>query len=471
MADSVPSIAGVVWSGTIAGVNLFTTDGGVLGSQESVDPGPDAPLAARMRPRSLDEIAGQEALLAPGKPLRVAIERDNLRSAIFWGPPGCGKSTVAAVIARCTRAAFVSFSAVVGGVPEVRRIIEAAKERRRAGGARTLLFVDEIHRFNKSQQDAFLPHVEDGTIVLVGATTENPYFSVNAPLLSRARVFPFQALDVLAVEGVLRRAISDDDRGLGGSVEVDDDAMRFLAAAAGGDARAALGALELAASLLPAQTNRIDLAAAEGAVGRRAIGYDKSGDAHYDTASAWIKSIRGSDPDASIYYLARMLEAGEDPRFLARRLVILASEDIGCADPHALPIAMAAFHATQSIGMPECALNLSHATLYLASTPKSNACTVALARAKEDVANRPFPGVPPHLRDSHYQGAKALGHGIDYRYPHDYADHFVMQRYLPEGLPSHRYYEPSNSGVEARIAARLDRLWHAEPVDEDGTQP
>ncbi|MFM7322346.1 MAG: replication-associated recombination protein A [Armatimonadota bacterium] len=452
-------------------MNLFTDEGRLGGGAEGADPGPDAPLAARMRPRTLDEIAGQDALLAPGKPLRIAIERDNLRSAIFWGPPGCGKSTVAAVIARGTRAAFVSFSAVVGGVPEVRRIIEAAKERRRAGGARTLLFVDEIHRFNKGQQDAFLPHVEDGTIVLIGATTENPYFSVNAPLLSRARVFPFQALGAESVEGVLRRAIADAERGLGGAVELDEDALRYLAAAAGGDARAGLGALELAASLLPAGVSRIDLAAAEAAVGRRAIGYDKAGDAHYDTASAWVKSIRGSDPDASVYYLARMLEAGEDPRFLARRLVILASEDVGCADPHALPIAVAAFQATQSIGLPECALNLSHATIYLASTPKSNACTVALGRAKEDVAKVPFAGVPVHLRDSHYQGAKALGHGTGYRYPHDFADNFVMQRYFPVGLPSRRYYEPTASGVEARIAARLERLWGAsESEPEEGSR-
>lgn len=425
-------------------------------------PDTGAPLAARMRPQTLDEVAGQRHLLGPGKPLRRAIENDDLRSAIFWGPPGCGKSTVASVIARTTKAYFENFSAVTGGVADVRKIIATAKENRKADGRRTLLFVDEIHRFNKSQQDAFLPHVEDGTVVLIGATTENPYFSVNAPLLSRARLFPFEALTDEDIGGVLDRALTDSDRGLGGrGLVLEPEARAYLIGASGGDARTVLNALDLAASLALGQGGAISLAVAEEAVGRKAIGYDREGDAHYDTVSAFIKSMRGSDPNAAVYYLSRMLEAGEDARFIARRLVIFASEDIGCADPFALPLAVAAFSATEKIGLPECALNLSHATIYLASAPKSNACTVALGRAKEDVRSAPFPGVPKHLRDSHYKGAKALGHGAGYRYPHDYPENFVQERYLPEGLPTRGapYYEPSENGVEAKIKARLARLW------------
>lgn len=416
------------------------------------------PLAARQRPRNLSEVAGQRHLLDVGKPLQRAIERDELRSALFWGPPGCGKSTVASVIARTTRSHFENFSAVTGGVADVRKIIEAAKERRRAHATRTLLFVDEIHRFNKAQQDAFLPHVEDGTVVLIGATTENPYFSINAPLLSRARIYPFQALTDEDIATVLERALADVERGLGGQgITLAPDAKTYLASAAGGDARAALGALELAVFL--AEGTEITLAHVEEAIGRRAIGYDKAGDAHYDTVSALIKSIRGSDPDAAIYYLARMLEAGEDPRFLARRLVILASEDIGCADPSALPLAMAGFQAVENIGLPECALNLAQVTLYLAAAPKSNACTVALGRAREAVRSQPFSGVPKPLRDSHAKGVKALGHGVGYLYPHDFSGNFVQQRYLPEGLSKTPYYEPTENGVEARIKQRLARLW------------
>jgi putative ATPase len=417
------------------------------------------PLAARMRPRTLDEVAGQALLLGPGKPLRKAIEQDNLRSAIFWGPPGCGKSTIAAVIARSTSAHFENFSAVIGGVADVRKIIEAARERKKMYGARTLLFVDEIHRFNKAQQDAFLPHVEDGTVILIGATTENPFFSVNAPLLSRARLFAFQTLTEEDISAVIDRSLADTERGLGArNLSLTPDARTYLVSAANGDARNALNALELAANL--SGDGVISLEIAEEAVGRRAIGYDKEGDAHYDIISAFIKSLRGSDPDAGIYYLARMLEAGEDPRFIARRLVILASEDIGNADPSALTLAVAAFQATEKIGMPECALNLAQATLYLASAPKSNASTVALGRATADVKNAAFAGVPTHLRDSHYKGAKALGHGSGYQYPHDFPGSHVAQQYLPDGLPTgeKRYYEPTENGVEAKIKARLDRL-------------
>lgn len=445
-------------------MDLFTAEGTLPPTALSSSPGSealsDAPLAARMRPRTLEELTGQAHLLAEGKSLRQAIQRDELRSAIFWGPPGCGKSTLASLIARTTRCHFENFSAVTGGVADVRKLIEAARERRKAYNKRTLLFVDEIHRFNKAQQDAFLPHVEDGTIVLIGATTENPYFSVNAPLLSRARLYPFQALEESDIAALLTRALADTERGLGKrGLTLDSQALGYLAAAASGDARLALGALELAASLTEGTT--ITLASVEEAIGRRSIGYDKSGDAHYDMASALIKSIRGSDPDAAIYYLARMLEAGEDPRFLARRLVILASEDIGCADPSALPLAMAGFQATETIGLPECTLNLAHVTLYLAAAPKSNACTKALGRAQADIRNTSFPGVPKPLRDSHAKGVRALGHGEGYLYPHDFPGGFVVQRYLPEGLPSDggSYYQPTENGVEAKIKARLERLW------------
>ena len=424
------------------------------------------PLAARMRPRTLDDVAGQRHLLAPGKPLRTAIERDTLRSAIFFGPPGCGKSTLALVIAGVTKSHFESFSAVTGGVADVRKIIEAARERRKMG-KKTVLFVDEIHRFNKAQQDAFLPHVEDGTVTLIGATTENPYFSVNAPLLSRARVYPLQAISPDEVSALLERAMADEERGLGGrGLMLAPDALKFLAHASNGDARAALGMLETSADLAPVPPpgvgqGVITLSLVEEAIGRRAVLYDKTGDAHYDTISAFIKSMRGSDPDASVYYLARMLEAGEDARFIARRLVIFASEDIGCADPQALPLAMAAFQAAEKIGVPEAALNLAHATIYLASAPKSNACTIALGRAQKDVKEADFPGVPLHLRDGHSKGKKALlGAGEGYLYPHDFEGGFVKQAYLPEGLPSEKpYYEPKESGVEAKIAARLARLW------------
>ena len=427
-------------------------------------PSPDAPLAARMRPRTVDEVAGQAQLVGPDKPLRRAIERDDLRSAIFWGPPGCGKSTVASVIARTTQAHFENFSAVTGGVADVRKIIEAARTRRKAYNQRTLLFVDEIHRFNKAQQDAFLPHVEDGTVILIGATTENPFFSVNAPLLSRARLFAFEALTEQDVDRVLDHALADTERGLGNlHITLDPDARTFLSGAAGGDARSALNALELGASLAGAN-GTLTLDIAEEAVGRRAIGYDRDGDIHYDIISAYIKSIRGSDPNAAVYYLARMIEAGEDPRFIARRLVVLASEDIGNADPSALPLAVAAFATTQQIGLPECAINLAHATTYLAAAPKSNASYLALKRAQDDVRSRPFPGIPKPLRDSHYKGAKALGHGAGYQYPHDHAGGFVRQEYLPPDFPppGAPYYVPTENGVEAKIKARLERLWQDE---------
>jgi putative ATPase len=412
-----------------------------------------------MRPRTLEEILGQGHLLGPGKPLRLAIERDTLRSAILFGPPGCGKSTLALVIAGATEAHFAPFSAVTGGVADVRKLIDAAKERRRLG-KKTLLFVDEIHRFNKAQQDAFLPHVEDGTVTLIGATTENPFFSLTAPLLSRARVYPLQPIPDTEIEALLSRAMTDTERGLGRrNLILPPETRAFLAATASGDARRALGMLELAADLAD---NVLTLEVAEEAVGRRALRYDKTGDNHYDFASAFIKSMRGSDPDAALYWMTRMLEAGEDARFLARRLVIFASEDIGCADPQALPLAVAAYTAAEKIGPPEVALNLAHATIYLACAPKSNACTVALGRVREEIEKASFMGVPAHLCDGHSKGKQALlGAGVGYQYPHDFPDSFVRQQYLPDGLPESfpAYYEPKSSGVEAKIAARLAKLW------------
>ena len=449
-------------------MNLFADDPEIAPASPTLSaPDANAPLAARMRPRTLDEIAGQGQLLAPGKPLRRAIEADELRSAIFYGPPGCGKSTVAAVIAGVTKAHFENFSAVTGGVADVRKIIEAARERKKANPAhKTLLFVDEIHRFNKAQQDAFLPHVENGTVTLIGATTENPYFAIVAPLLSRARVYAFEPLTDAEIGDLLDRALTDTERGLGErGLTLAPDARDYLVGVSGGDARGTLNALELAADLSPGSL--LSVATCEEAVGKRRIAYDKTGNAHYDTVSAFIKSIRGSDPDASVYYLARMLEAGEDPRFIARRLVILASEDVGNADPFALPLAVAAFEATEKIGLPECALNLSQATLYLACAPKSNACTVAIGRARDDVQRAAFTGIPAHLRDSHYGGAKALGAGVGYQHPHDFPGGFVRQQYLPDGLPAAApYYEPTENGAEAQIKARLTRFWQGDAPPE-----
>src|SRR5689334_18311378 len=358
----------------------------------------NAPLAARMRPRSLDEFVGQDSVMAPGSLLRKAIEADNLTSAIFWGPPGSGKSTLAQIIARTTRAHFENYSAVTSGVSDIRKVIAAARERWRVQRKRTILFVDEIHRWNKAQQDALLPHVEDGTVVLIGATTENPYFEVNAPLISRSRIFRFERLTDEQIIGIIRRALADSDRGLGkANIEVDDDAIQHLVDISGGDARNALNALESAVQSAPGGHLTLDIA--EQAAQQRALAYDKKSDEHYDTISAFIKSVRGSDPDAALYWLAKMLIAGEDPKFIARRLVILASEDIGNADPLRIVVANAAAQAVIFIGLPEAQLTLSQATTYLASAPKSNASTIAIGRALEDIQSKGPAPVPLHLRD------------------------------------------------------------------------
>lgn len=440
---------------------------------------PNTPLAARMRPRTMEEFVGQQHILGPDALLRRAIEEDALTSVIFYGPPGVGKSTLAGIIAGTTHANFESFSAVTGGLPELRKVIEAAATRRRLYGSKTVLFIDEIHRFNKGQQDALLPHVENGTVVLIGATTENPYFEVNAPLLSRARVFTFQALSDDDLGQLLDRAASDPERGMGRlNIVLEPDARAHLVDRSGGDARMALNALELAATTTRPESRRADAvrritrAVAEEALQQRALIYDKTGDAHYDTISAFIKSLRGSDPDAGLYYLALMLTAGEDARFIARRLVVLASEDIGNADPQALLVANAAAHAVEYVGLPEAQINLAHAVTYLASAPKSNASYVGLKRALADVQQGRAYAVPKHLRDS--RSATGRGHhpgDMPYQYPHDHPGGWVAQAYLPSGAASQVYYEPTNHGAEAEIQMRLHdlrtRLLDATEADVD----
>jgi len=423
-----------------------------------------APLATRMRPRTLEEFVGQEEILGPGKMLRTAIERDEISSAIFYGPAGCGKSTLAHIIARRTGAAFETFSAVTSGIAEVRKVMQQARIRQLREGRRTIIFIDEIHRFNRAQQDAFLPFVESGIIVLLGATTENPYFSINSPLLSRTRVFQFAPLTNEDLRKIVERALADEERGLGKlAVSVDPEAMEHLIVSSNGDARRALNALEIAVmhragGKLNGQSVRVSLADISEALQRRAIVYDADGDAHYDTISAFIKSLRGSDVDAALYWLAKMIKAGEDPRFIARRMVILASEDIGNADPMALVVATAAAHAVEYVGMPEAQLNLAQATTYLALAPKSNASYVALQRAMADVEARPAATVPKHLRDASYPGAANLGHGEGYRYPHEAPTHFVAQEYMPPGVKSGPYYEPADVGREKKLKERMATL-------------
>ncbi|WP_075858171.1 AAA family ATPase [Carboxydothermus pertinax] len=423
----------------------------------------EVPLAFRMRPRNLDEFIGQEHILGEGKILRRAILSDRLGSLIFYGPPGTGKTTLARIIANTTKSGFESINAVTSGVAEIREVIRKAKEREKYYGERTVLFIDEIHRFNKAQQDALLPEVEAGTLVLIGATTENPYFEVNAPLLSRSRIFEFKPLSEKNIKEIVKRALTDKERGLGEyNVELAEDALSHLVTMAAGDARAALNGLELAVLTTPPDDNgvrRITVEIIEQSMQKKALVYDKEGDNHYDTISAFIKSIRGSDPDAAVYYLARMLEAGEDPRFVARRLIVHAAEDIGLADPMALNVAVSAFHALEFVGMPEARLPLAEATLYLACAPKSNAVIKAIDNALATVRKGGNGPIPQHLRDAHYAGAKELGRGKYYKYPHDYPGHFVVEEYLPENLKGQRFYEPSEEGAENQIKKRLRELW------------
>jgi putative ATPase len=427
--------------------------------EEALEQQGPTPLAARMRPRSLDELVGQEAIVGPGTPLRRAIEADRISSSIFWGPPGCGKSTLAAIIAASTKSTFENYSAVTSSLPEMRTVLARAQERRKRGG-RTIVFVDEIHRFNKAQQDAFLPAVEDGTIVLIGATTENPFFEVNSPLMSRCRLYVFQPLTEEHLQAILRRALADAERGLGASgITVDDDAIAHLANIANGDARSALNALELAADdAVRSGSRHIDLALAEAAAQRRSLRYDKNGDAHYDCISAFIKSMRGSDPDAAVYWLHRMLESGEDPRFIARRIVIHAAEDVGLADPMALVVATAAAHALELVGLPEAKIPMTEAAIYIACAPKSNSVVRAIAAVTNDLQARQADPVPIHLRGTEYPGAARLGHGKGYRYPHDFPGGYVEQQYLPDGLTGRNYYTPSDHGREAEMKRRLEQL-------------
>ena len=411
-----------------------------------------APLAARMRPRSLDEVVGQKHIIGEGRALAGLILSKDLSSIVLWGPAGTGKTTLAHVIARSTDAHFEPMSAVTAGVADVRKVIEAARERLGQQGRRTVLFLDEIHRFNKAQQDALLPAVENGWIILVGATTENPSFEVNSPLMSRSLLFRLEALQEVDVLELLHRALQDD-RGLAGNVKAEDDALEHIARGSHGDARAALNALEAAASMASLSGAAIDLRLAEEALQQRALPYDKGGDWHYDVISAFIKSMRGSDPDAAVYWMVRMLDAGENPRFIARRMVIFASEDVGNADPGALQVAVAAHHALEFVGLPEAKFNLAQAAVYLAIAPKSNASAVALWRAEEDIARGPLP-VPLHLRDAHASASKAIGAGKGYQYPHS-SGGWVDQGYMPEELGETNYFEPI-TGREAELAAELE---------------
>ena len=424
-----------------------------------------APLAVRMRPRNLDEFVGQQHFLGPGKLLRRMLEADRLTSAIFYGPPGTGKTTLAQIIATHTSSHFEQVNAAAVGVKEVRAILDAAKDRLGNGGQRTVLFLDEIHRFNRAQQDILLPDVEAGLVLLVGATTENPFFAVNSPLISRSSIFQFAPISEEDIKLLVRRAMADKERGFGNRhVTIDDDALNLWATMSDGDARRALMALEVAVLSTQSETTHnqqpttnihINLDIAEQSIQRKAIVYDGTGDEHYDAASALIKSMRGSDPDAAVYWVARMLEAGEDPRFIARRIAILASEDIGNADPQAIVVAAAAFDIVEKIGMPEAQLTLGQAAIYMATAPKSNASAMAIWGAMADVRDGRTLPVPKHLRDTHYPGGKKLGHGQGYQYAHDFEGGYVEQDYL--GVEK-TYYTPTNRGYEAEIVKRLDSL-------------
>ena len=439
-------------------MNLFA-------AEESRNRDAARPLAARMRPQSLDEFTGQTHILGEGKLLRRMLDADKIGSVIFYGPPGVGKTSLAELIARHTRRKFRKLNATMAGVKDVRELLAEAEASLSTTGVQTVVFIDELHRFSRSQQDILLPDVESGTISLIGATTANPFFSLVAPLISRSQIFEFQELTTDDITGLLRRALADRERGFGDmGVQVDETALELMATLSDGDARRSLTSLEIAVLSVAQTTRHVDEGVAKESLQKRVVRFDPNGDDHYDVASAFIKSIRGSDPDAALYWLARMLESGEDPRFIARRLVIAASEDIGNADPQALLIATAAFQATETIGMPEVRINLGQATTYLACAPKSNASYTAIDAALQDVRTQSVLPVPMHLRDGHYKGADRLGHGKGYRYAHDDERGFVEQDYL--GVEK-RYYEPVDRGRESEFRAWVDQLRASRATADD----
>ena len=422
----------------------------------------ESPLASRLRPTTLDEVVGQQHIVGKDKLLYRAIKADKLSSIIFYGPPGTGKTTLAKVIANTTSAEFMQINATSAGKKDMEEVVAAAKNNQGMYGKKTILFIDEIHRFNKGQQDYLLPFVEDGTIILIGATTENPYFEVNPALLSRSVIFELKKLSTEDIRTLLLRAVNDTEKGMGSyHAQMDDDALEFLADMANGDARAALTAIELGILTTDRSEDgiiHITLDVASECIQKRVINYDKTGDNHYDTISAFIKSMRGSDPDAAVYYLARMLYAGEDVKFIARRIMILASEDIGNADPQALQVAVAAAQAVERLGMPEARIVLAQAVTYMASAPKSNSAINAIDKAMRVVQETKTPPVPVHLQDAHYKSAGKLGHGKGYKYAHDYENHYVKQQYLPDGLTGEVFYEPSENGYEQQIRAYYKKI-------------
>ncbi len=428
----------------------------------------ESPLASRLRPRTLDEVVGQQHIIGKDKLLYRAIKADKLGSLIFYGPPGTGKTTLAKVIANTTSADFKQINATVAGKKDMEEVVASAKDNMGMYGKKTILFVDEIHRFNKSQQDYLLPFVEDGTLILIGATTENPYFEVNGALLSRSRIFELKPLEKENVKELIHRAVYDRERGMGSyNAQIEEDAADFLADMANGDARAALNAVELGILTTERSADgkiHIDLETAQECIQKRAVRYDKDGDSHYDTISAFIKSMRGSDPDAAVYYLARMIYAGEDIKFIARRIMICASEDVGNADPQALQVAVSAALAVERVGLPEAKIILSQAVTYVACAPKSNSACVAVDKALEAVKDTRTMPVPIHLQDRHYGGAEKLGHGIGYQYAHDYPKHYVKQQYLPDGMEDTVFYEPGDNGYERQIKAHMAWL----KGEEDG---
>ena len=423
----------------------------------------EAPLAARLRPRTLDEVVGQQHIIGKDKLLYRAVMADKISSILFYGPPGTGKTTLARVIANTTSAQFVQLNATVAGKKDMEDVVARAKELQGMYGRKTILFIDEIHRFNKGQQDYLLPFVEDGTLVLIGATTENPYFEVNGALLSRSVIFELYPLSREDIRELIRRAVCDRERGMGAyEAVIDKDAEAFLADIADGDARRALNAVELGILTTPRSGDgkiHLTLEAAQECIQKRAVRYDKTGDNHYDTISAFIKSMRGSDPDAAVYYLARMLYAGEDVKFIARRIMICASEDVGNADPNALVVATSASLAAERIGMPEAQIILAQAAAYVACAPKSNAAVCAISEAMAEVEASGNLPIPPHLQDAHYKGAAKLGHGLNYKYAHDYPGHFVDLEFMPEGLSGKRFWEPAENPAEGKMKARMDDLW------------